>query len=158
MSIESGRYALDNISVTETGFVVTNGYKLFCCCVNHHLQPGLLHLTTEGFGLANNDAGNFPKWQDVTLKDDEVKEIYKANDLIATIPENFIYHLNRTGLNFRIGWTLDVLNRLEKLNATDLVLYVHNKNATEKQFMIRGRIQDSNFLYVQMPIQPPREQ
>jgi len=153
-SNEPNRYALNRIEITEAGFTVTDGRRLFHCENSKHgLHSGLYYLTEDGFPLLDEAAGDmYPKWSESVPDDTEMKEIYAKSCLGDTTQHTVIYHLNHADVNFHIGWMLELLGLLEKLDAGPLSVSVHKTEPGKRPFVIRGTIQGGEFTYIQMPI------
>ena len=150
---ESSRYAINGVKIDKDGFTATNGRLLFNYAdTKHATQHGIYHLTSEGFGLLNVDAGNFPKWQSIVPKDKDVKSVYGVSGMSEHARHNIVYHLNRSGVVFRTDWALDVFARLDQLWAKKIVAYAYKEEPGTHPLVVRGEIKDVRFVYIQMPI------
>lgn len=159
MGRKSLRYAIDGVKIDEDGFTATNRRLLFNYADKEHgMESGVYHITSEGFGLAEIEiADNFPKWQDVVPKETKLKKVHSLPYLDGQFSSEVIYYLNRNDVNFRVAWTMQVLERLELLHASDLVVFAHKDEPHKCPLVINGIIQDKHFTYVQMPIIPRRD-
>lgn len=99
----STRYALEYVFVEENKLVATNGKKLIVIEKRHEIDPGLYHLTDDGFLLADVDNSRYPKYHDILLDKSEVTVTpISLCDTSEIAFSRVVYHLNQQKVMFDI--------------------------------------------------------
>lgn len=95
------RHSIRFVCVEKNKIIATDGWKLVVVDIKHEIKTGLYFITPGGYLLSDPDAIKFPKYQDIMLKDKDLKK-----DLISNMqtPERFfsaiVCKLNQRNINF----------------------------------------------------------
>lgn len=157
----SARYAFECVKFDEGCIVVTDGRKLLRVDVEHGQQPGLYHITPDGYlvKLSEDAPQRFP---DSCGECIPVAGDMKKLNLNWGLPSEgspILFELSKAGVYVKVSWVLSLEKCLLELHLTDWALFVHTKKPKEHAFMLTGRFgitsEDVSFVYVQMPLMQP---
>ena len=89
------------ILVDENRFVATDGQRLHTADIGHSYEPGMyevMQCSAKGIVLLkDNDAGNFPKWQDIVPNHNDYFEVNHSGEKWAN-PVNIAFGLAQKGI------------------------------------------------------------
>lgn len=155
----STRYALECVLVAKDKLVATDGRKLVIVEKTHKIKPGLYYITQDGFMLPDAVEGNFPKYQDILLKDAKAENIaeHDTSEMSFSI---IVCHLNRLDIIFDLFALQESLMTSLRFASGDG--YVLETKGPDSPFQLSFPIQLSSgqyrvatdtakILYVQMP-------
>ena len=160
------RYGRNRLSIDKDNFTVTDGCRLLNFEMPNDFEPGLYHITNDGYCLLDKNSGTFPKWRDGIVPT-ELKVVLKLSYIDSGNAEGpgsafykITYELPRAGSFFDIDMLQRTLALLHKVKCSfeDVEICYSEVN---RPFVIRGKVKywlgpgdwkEGKFLYVQMPI------
>lgn len=166
MCLTSTRYGINRVHIDEDNFTVTDGRRLLNFEMPNDFEPGLYHITNDGYCLLDKDAGTFPKWRDGVVPT-ELTVVLKLTHIESGKVEgptsalhNITYELHRAGAFFDIEMLQKVLDLFRKVRCSFEDVEICHQTV-DRPFVIRGKVKywlgpgelrEGKFLYVQIPI------